>query len=65
MKPVKNPSKPAIAEIIRASEHKAAKWLKHTETGDMYYWPAEHYQHAQVAAMFGISDYTKGIATLD
>lgn len=61
----KNPTKAVIAGIIQASEHTAAKWLKDKATGDMYYWPAEKYQHAHVAAEHGIADYTKGLATLD
>lgn len=61
----KNPTKAVIAGIIKASEHTAAKWLKDTATGDMYYWPAEKYQHAHVAAAFAVQDYSKGIATLD
>lgn len=36
MAPAKNPTKAVIVEIINASEHKAAKWLKDTATGDMY-----------------------------
>lgn len=62
---VKNPTKATIAEIIRSSEHTAAKWLKDTTTGDMYYWSAEVYQHAAVAAAMKVADYTKGLATLD
>ena len=61
----KNPTKAAIVELIKASEHTAAKWLKDSGTGDMYYWPAEKYQHAHVAEYFGIKDYTKGIAVDD
>lgn len=61
----KNPTKAATAEIIRSSGHTAAKWLKDTATGDMYYWPAEMYQHAHVAKAFQVLDYTKGLATLD
>jgi hypothetical protein len=44
---------------------RAAKWLKDSVTGDMYYWPAEIYQHAQVASAMKVVDYTKGLATLD
>lgn len=65
MLPIKNPTKEEIKEIIGQSEHKAAKWLKDTATGDMYYWPAEVYQHAAVAAAMKVADYTKGLATLD
>jgi hypothetical protein len=60
-----NPPRSQVVEIIKSSEHTAAKWLKHTATGDMYYWPAEKYQHAHVAATFMVEDYTKGLATLD
>lgn len=65
MEPAKNPTKAVIVEIINASEHKAAKWLKDMATGDMYYWPAEDDQHAHVAALYGVLDYSKGLATLD
>lgn len=61
----KNPTKAVIAEIISKSEHTAAKWLKDSGNGDMYFWPAEKHQHAQVAAHFGVEDYTKGIAVND
>lgn len=61
----KNPTKTAIDELIKESEHTAAKWLKDSGTGDMYYWPAEKHQHAHVAAHFGIEEYTKGIAVND
>jgi len=43
----KNPTKAEIAEIISKSEHTAAKWLKDSGNGDMYFWPAEKHQHAQ------------------
>ena len=61
----KNPSKDKIAELIGMSEHTAAKWLKDSSNDDMYFWPAELYQHAHVAAQFGIANYTKGIAVND
>ncbi len=61
----KNPPKEVIADLISKSEHTAAKWLKDSSTGDMYFWPAEKHQHAHVAAHFGIADYTKGIAVND
>lgn len=61
----KNPTKTETAAIVRASEHTAAKWLKDSATGDMYYWPAEKYQHAHVAQFYQVLDYTKGIATID
>lgn len=61
----KNPPKAKIVELISKSEHTAAKWLKDSSNGDTYYWPAELYQHAHVAAQFGIEDYTKGLAVND
>lgn len=61
----KNPTPTDIARIINSSEHTAAKWLKDSVTGDSFYWPAEKYQHAHVAATFKVEDYTKGLATLD
>ena len=65
MLPIKNPTKDEIETIIGKSEHKAAKWLKDALTGDTYYWPAEIYQHAVVAAAMKVKTYDKGIATLD
>jgi hypothetical protein len=53
----------AINRIIGASKHKAAKWLKDTKTGEIWYWPAEEFKHADIANQFGITEYTKGIAT--
>lgn len=65
MIPVRNPSKDEIKALIAQSEHKAAKWLKDSATGDTYFWPAEIHQHAEVARALKIEDYTKGIAVDD
>lgn len=65
MIPVRNPTKQEVKALIEQSEHKAAKWLKDSATGDTYYWPAEIYQHAAVAAAMKIEDYTKGLAVDD
>ena len=65
MIPIRNATKEEVKALIDQSEHKAAKWLKDATTGDIYYWPAEIYQHAAVASAMKIADYTKGLATLD
>ena len=65
MIPVRNPTKEEIKSLIDQSEHKAAKWLKDSATGDIYYWPAEIYQHMAVASALKIEDYTKGLAVDD
>jgi len=65
MQLIKNPTPAAIKEIIAASEHKAAKWLKTIDGKNIWYWPAEQEQHANVAKQVGITEYTKGIATAD
>jgi len=65
MIPVRNATKAELKALIDQSEHKAAKWLKDTATGDTYYWPAEAYQHAAVACALKIENYTKGIAVED
>lgn len=65
MIPLRNPTNEEVRALIAQSEHKAAKWLKDTVTGDIYYWPAEVYQHAAVAAAMKIADYTKGLAVDD
>ncbi len=54
MLPVKNASKEEIKTLIGQSGHKAAKWLKDEATGDVFFWPAEAYQHAEVARAFKI-----------
>lgn len=58
----KNPPTEGIHRIIAASLHKAAKWLKDSDTGDVWYWPAEEANHSDVAKVFGVSKYTKGIS---
>lgn len=58
----KNPSPQKINELFKQSKHNAAKWLKDSATGDIYYWPAEMEQHAIAAKMLHISKYTKGLA---
>jgi hypothetical protein len=65
MIPVRNPTTAEVKAMIAESEHKAAKWLKDTSTGDIYYWPAEIYQHMAVAYALKINDYTKGLAVDD
>lgn len=57
-----NPPPEGIRQIISKSAHLAAKWIKDSATGEIWYWPAEESQHAAVAAFVGISDYSKGIA---
>jgi hypothetical protein len=42
---------------------KAAKWIKDTEDGHIYYWPDNWTTHAQMADQLQIKDYEKGIAT--
>jgi hypothetical protein len=54
-----------VKEVIAASEHKAAKWLKTLDGKDVWYWPAELEQHANIAKQVGVTEYTKGIATAD
>ena len=65
MIPIRNATKEEVKSLIALSEHKAAKWLKDSVTGDTYYWPAEVYQHAEVAKALKIDSYTKGIAVDD
>lgn len=62
---LKNPTPDEIAEIINSSEHKAAKWIKDTSTGDVWYWPAEVRFHRDAAASVGVEDYEKGMAVLN
>ena len=54
MIPLRNPTNQEIKALINQSANKAAKWLKDTATGDIYYWPAEIYQHAAVATALKI-----------
>ncbi len=65
MIPVRNPTPAEVKGMIDQSEHRAAKWLKDTSTGDTYYWPAEIYQHMAVAYALKIADFTKGLAVDD
>ena len=53
----KNPTPAGVKEIISASAHKAAKWLKTIDGKDIWYWPAEQEQHANVAKHVGITEY--------
>ena len=48
----KDPAPDAVAAIIEASKHKAARRLTHA--GHSYVWPAEIATHAQMAAALGI-----------
>lgn len=59
----KNPNEDKIRELCGKSEHNAAKWIKDTETGDFYYWPASDLQHVQMAKQLHIETFEKGIAT--
>lgn len=61
MKLVKNPDARQLNELIEASTHKAAKWIKGSD-GSVYAWPAEAMIHADAAKLAGIAEYTKGIA---
>ena len=65
MQPDKNPSNERIKEIIFSSNERAAKWLKDTKTGDMYFWQAEKAFHRNIAEQLGIKEYEKGIAVND
>ena len=65
MTPEKNPTDDRIKEIIALSEHRAAKWLKDLETGDLWYWPADWTTHSKKAEELQVQDYDKGIVTLD
>jgi hypothetical protein len=58
----KNPTDTAIRQIIAMSEHRAAKWLKNKDTGDIYYWPAEEAQHAEIAKLMQVTNWEKGVA---
>ena len=57
-----NPTKLGIQERCRQSSHNAAKWLKDSETGNTYYWPADEMRHAEFAEQMRITEYTSGIA---
>lgn len=59
----KNPSEERIQWLIQQSDMQAAKWLKDTEDGQLYYWPANWKTHAQIADELLIKDYDKGIVT--
>lgn len=59
-----NPPPERLREIIASSAHKAAKWIK-SQDGSTWYWPAELAQHADVAKLVGVTEYTKGIAIAD
>lgn len=63
--PTRNPTDSAIAEIITRSEHKAAKWIKDLDTGDIYYWEAEKAFHQQIADTLHIGHFDKGFAVND
>ena len=65
MLPIKNATKEEIQSLIAQSAHKAAKWLEDEATGDVFFWPAEAFQHAEVARAFKIEKYSKGIAVND
>ena len=58
-----DPTEEKIQELIKLSEMKAAKWLKDTEDGHIYYWPDNWTTHAQMADQLQIKDYEKGIVT--
>lgn len=60
-----NARKDRVKELCEMSAHNAAKWIKDSETGNVYYWPSDQATHAEMAESFKIKDYTKGIATPD
>ena len=60
-----NPDSGEFAVIISRSEQKAAKWIKDTETGDVWAWPAEQAFHAKMAEILHVEKYDKGIAVND
>lgn len=51
---LKNPEKPEIASLIRASSHRAARRIIDPRTGDQWYWDAALATHAEGAAQLGI-----------
>lgn len=48
---LKNPTEAMISAIISTSERAAARWIRDSLTGDIYAWPAEQHEHAQVAEL--------------
>lgn len=59
---MRNPTNSGIIELCKKSSVNAAKWLKDTATGNMYYWPADQMRHAEFAEQLNITDYTSGIS---
>ena len=62
MRILKNPTEVEIEALCAESPHNAAKWVKDTRTGDMYYAPAGDVQHAQMAVFLDLGAYEKGLA---
>jgi hypothetical protein len=62
MRIVANPSEDQIKALCEESPHYAAKWVRDTKTGDMYYAPAGDFQHAHMAAFLHLDEYEKGLA---
>lgn len=50
-----------ILRIIDESPHKAAKWIRDTETGAVYVVPAMGQTHAQMAEGVHFENYDKGL----
>ena len=66
MHPTQNPSEEQIKTLVALSKIKAAKWLKDRKNGDLWYWPADHFDtHAKIAKSLNINDYEKGVAVQD
>jgi hypothetical protein len=60
-----NPTPERLSQLIRDSQHRAAKWIKDEDTGELWYWPAEAAQHARMAALLSVTRYSKGMAVMD
>lgn len=59
----RDPTEEKIEWLIHQSDQKAAKWLKDSEDGHIYYWPASWTTHAQMADKLQIKEYEKGVVT--
>ncbi len=58
-----NPSANTLAKLCQESSYGAVKWIKDTETGETWAWPASNYQnfHADIAEALHIASFEKGL----
>jgi hypothetical protein len=58
-----DPDDTKLAELFAASEYDAVHWIRDSDTGETYYWPASDLSHKRMAKVLSVDKYDKGTMT--